>query len=79
MSSIRDSLITASVEAVMNHHRDLTSGEAATLAGISELQAVQSLRHLADLRIIEPREPRRCGRFGKKMAAYILAARSEQQ
>ena len=79
MTSIRDSLITASVEAVIRHHRDLTSGEAATLAGISELQAVQSLRLLEELRIIEPREPRRCGRFGKKMTAYILTARKAEQ
>lgn len=63
----------ACVEAIMQHHGDLTAGEAANFAGISCLQAIQSMRRLCDLGVIELREPRLCEQDGRRVAAFILA------
>lgn len=71
--TIANAICDASVEAVVRHHFDLTTGEAAELAGVSPLQAVQSMRRLCDSGVIEPREPRKCAWADRPMAAYIMA------
>ena len=63
----------ASVEAVFRHHNDLTTAEAAEVAGVHKLHAAQSIRRLYDARRIEPREPRRCRVLARVMRAWVVA------